>query len=154
MTVNYNVFALTQRYGAVPGQAAKNPSNRYAKALLVVVGGDGTVSDKEWAALEDTARFLGHSAESIADLRQFDWKKADLREMLKEIPDPQIGRRLLYDAVLIASVDGYAEGERAAARKMAERLGVDAPTLSAIEAMVEAESALRVIRRSWFEGPK
>lgn len=154
MKVTYNAFALQQRYGSMPGPAAKNPTNNYAKALLVVVGGDGTISDSEWAAIESTARYLGHSDESIAELHQFDWKNANLKEMLKEIPDPHVSRRLLYDAILLASVDGYAEGEKAAARRMAERLSIDAATLSAVEGMIEAESALRQIRRSWFDAPK
>jgi hypothetical protein len=154
MKVAYNAFALQQRYGSLPGPAAKNPTNNYAKALLVVVGGDGTISDSEWAAIESTAKYLGHSDESVAELRQFDWKNANLHDMLKEIPDPHVARRLLYDAILLASVDGYHEGEKVAARRMAERLQVDASTLTAVEAMVEAEAALRQIRRSWFDAPK
>jgi hypothetical protein len=53
---------------------------------------------------------------------------------------------MLYDAIKIACVDGYAEKEKAAARKAADLLGIDRSVVTALEGLVLAEEALKQMR--------
>ena len=56
------------------------------------------------------------------------------------------GRILIYDAIVPSSVDGYSDGERAAVRRAAERLGIDERGVTDLEQLVADERALKMRR--------
>jgi tellurite resistance protein len=143
--MNPSVLYARQRYGGAADELAPESVARQARALMIIIGADGRISDPEKQAFLELARLLGATDAMIAELRGFDYLHERLEDYL-EPADPPVARRLLYDAITIAHADGYADAERDAARRAAEILRVDASALTAIEALVEMEVSLRHAR--------
>ena len=53
---------------------------------------------------------------------------------------------MIYDAIKISSVDGYAAKEREAVSGAARIMGIDGATVALLEGLVEAERGLASIR--------
>lgn len=150
MQFKANDFYARERYGTIPSQVSNAPDGRFAKALLIVIGADGEISDAEMDAFLGTARMMGMPETLLKDLQSFDWKNTKLEEQLRGLDDPASARRLLYDCIMVASADGYSSPEQDAVRRAAKILKVDDAMASAIEGMVRQEVALRATRAELF----
>jgi tellurite resistance protein len=139
-------------YGYVPASVTERDMLAYGRALLIVVGADGTVSEAEWRCFIETAEALGMplTDDVLRQLRDFDFRNADIADFLRFAGFS--AQSLLYDAILIASVDGYAKEERAMAARFAQKLGVDTAVLAVIEAIVETEAVMRNTKGRLFHG--
>ena len=152
MQFNANQFYACERYGVVPGPVANAPDGRYGKALLIVVGADGEISDAEMSAFVESARLRGMPDTMLQELKGFDWKSGKLEDHLRGLDDPASARRLLYDCIMVASADGYSAPEQLAVRRVAKLLKVDEAMAAAIEGLVRQELALRTTRGQLFGG--
>jgi tellurite resistance protein len=135
-------FFCDMHYGRKP-EGAGDPL-RYGKILMTICGADGEVAPKEMDALKSIARGLGTPEDVIEEVGNFDFRNANLEELVNgETP----ARALLYDAMVAASADGtYSEKERAAAQRAAALLGVDSTVLSTMEGLLNVELSLRKAR--------
>ena len=128
----------------------------YAYALLVVAGADGVVSEGERKWLErDFARIVEAPDGFRKKIREFDWKNADLQDILskvkKQFPMNYI-RALVYDSIKMAMADDdFDEDEKNTARKIAELLQVPIYIARTIEGLVNTEKSVGDIRKSIFE---
>jgi uncharacterized tellurite resistance protein B-like protein len=136
---------LRQEIHGIEADASQDDHLRIAKAVILIASGDGELSKIEWEYMVGLAKAYGTSDETIKQLEKFDWKVSKLEDVLTPSLKP-LGRSMLYDAIRIASSDGYHEGEKAAARKAAKLIGIDEHTVKQIEGMIEAEAGLREAR--------
>lgn len=121
---------------------------RLARSVLVIIGGDGKVSEEELDAYRDFCRRVGLSDAQVAELAKFDWKQAKLGEQLPQALPDGWKNILISEAVAICGADSeYHAEERAKVRQAAETLGVNRTTVAAIEALVGTELAMRELKR-------
>lgn len=133
------------RYGALPEIQAGQYSD-YLKALMVIVGAGGSISNKEWKAILELVRKLGLHEKVVHELQRFDWKRADLGELLKPLGGQSVARRMLYDAARIAEEDGLGERETASLLAAAERLDVPRAVVDSIIFLVCNELEIDAMR--------
>jgi tellurite resistance protein len=141
-----NVVSNRERYGSVVGQPAPERALRIGKVIKLIIAADGQVSEKELAAFADLATLFGASEELFSELVAFDPRSTTLADCLQGLQNDALTRRMIYDAVKISSVDGYAAREREAVSKAAQIMGIDSATVTLIEGLVEAERGLAAIR--------
>ena len=148
-------YYLEETYGGarkLGGEALAD----YGKAVLVVVSADGAVSDAEMRAWLGIARACGATDEQVRAWIELDWDNARLEDCIPGISsDPEnpgeIALAFLYDAIRVSRADGvYAEKERDAVARAARTLGIPLAQVAALEALVDAEAALRSLRLSLF----
>lgn len=139
-----NKFFCLLHYGATFDSIPTTPDDmrRFALALLKIVGADGLSEKEQWAYAE-IGRHVGAPEALIQQLLATDPSKLDLAELLAGFTDGVNARAMLFDAITVASADGYSDEERKVAAEAAKTLGIDEPTLRAIEALVETEAAFR-----------
>lgn len=141
---------LSEQFEATHGvNATMDPQimMHVAQALLVVMGADGEVSPREWAAFEGRARTYGYPEEAIQALKAFDFKTAKLEDYVPSITTWGFQRNVLHDAIVFARADGeYHVKERAAVAHLAKLLGIEPYVVEAIEGIVEAEEGLQKAR--------
>ena len=130
----------TQGVSSVPLEAYIN----YGYALLAIAGADGEVSEAELNWLIDHQRMVGAPEEAIEQYKTFDYKNANLEEILPKItcdvPSFSAARTLLYHAIKMARADDdYATEEQEAIKKAAELLGVESGISLALNSLVEME---------------
>jgi uncharacterized tellurite resistance protein B-like protein len=142
-----------QRYGGAAEELQPERVARQARALMIIIGADGRITEPEQQSFLELARLLGADESLIGELRGFDYRKARLEDYL-EPTDQQGARRLLYDAITIAHADGYQDAEHDAAHRAAEILRVDHSAFTAIEALVEMEISLRHARAALLSPKK
>jgi hypothetical protein len=123
----------------------------YGKAVLLVVGADGAVTDGEMRMLQGILAAMGAPSDVRQILRTWDWKSGRLEDLVPALSaDPEnpgeIVAAFLYDAIRVSRADGYSEKERAAVARAARTLGIGPTTVIAVEQLVEAEAALRKLR--------
>ncbi len=128
----------------------------YGGTLMAIAGADGELAEKEFQWYVDEQRILFvDSEEYIETLRKFDWKNANLEELLNGIKyDFSINfrRAMLYQAIKMSRADGvYQEKEKAAVAKAAEILGIERSVVISIESLAEMEDASERLRLSLFE---
>jgi tellurite resistance protein len=140
-----NVVSNRERYGSVVGQPAPERALRLGKAIKLIIAADGELSEGELAAFADLATMFG-AAEMFPQLVAFDPRSTTLVDCLQGLDNDALSRRMIYDAIRIASVDGYAAKEREAVTKAAQIMGIDRATVALIEGLVEAERGLAAIR--------
>lgn len=141
-----NIHYLHDTYGYARTARFDEPLLiRVVKAMMICAGADG-LSPAELEYSLAVAICYGASPEALEELRRFDFEHAKLEDYLKN--DDRVPKRaLLYDAIRVSHADGvYAEAERAAVRDAADLLGIDEPSVIALEGMVELEAALRKAR--------
>lgn len=143
-------FYMRQTFGLDQDPTEEDRVN-YSKALLVIAGGDGTISDPEWQWFEDAAYAAGAIPAHIEQYRSFDFRNADLGQLLSRVSSVMtpvaIKRTLIYDALRMAKADhALAKGEREMALKAAQLLGIDNVTFLAIEGLVNMEYTLKAAR--------
>ncbi|NET61752.1 MAG: hypothetical protein F6K47_38215 [Symploca sp. SIO2E6] len=136
---------------AVPEKAMLN----YGYSLLTIAGGDGEVSAQEMEWLVNHQTKFGAPEKVIACYKSFDYKNANLEELLSDISCDvdtwSAAPNLIYHAIYMSSADGvYAEQEKAKVRKAAEILGVSSDTLLTLESLVDMEKAVTRMRRALF----
>jgi hypothetical protein len=141
---------LEQTYGVVRRLPPEHLI-QYGKAVMLVIGADGEISDAEMRAWMGIARASGVPDEIRDAWRHFDWRSARLEDFVPGISsDPENPGELtlafLYDAIRVAWVDGYADKERAAVARAARTLGIAQSAVAAIERLVEHEASGRALR--------
>ncbi len=130
-----------------PPRLEPEAARRMAIALLSTANGDGEVSEAErtWALGYFAAK--GYPGEVIDEARRLTAGDLDAIPALMELGVLRpSGRILLYDAIRVASADGYHPSEMRAVRTVARALGVPEATVAEIEALVAEEAALRTRR--------
>ena len=140
-----NVVSNRERYGSVVGQPAPERALRLGKAIKLIIAADGEVSEGELAAFADLATLFG-ATEVFPQLVAFDPRSTTLQDCLQGLGNDALARRMIYDAIKISSVDGYAAKEREAVSRAAQVMGIDGATVTLIEGLVEAERGLASIR--------
>ena len=141
-----NVVTNRERYGSVVGQPAPDRALRIGKAIKLIIAADGEVSAGELAAFADLATQFGTSEEQFAQFMAFDPRSTTLADCLQGLANDALSRRMIYDAIKISSVDGYAAKEREAVNKAAQIMGIDGTTVTLLEGLVEAEQGLAKLR--------
>ena len=121
-----------------PAVTAKN----YGYALLCISGADGEVSESELHWLTKYYGFMmGAPKELTDDWTSFDYKKANLSDVLKNLDGVPVNfsRALIFDAIRMASADGYVRKEKRSVYTAAKILGVDKHIVAGLECLVENE---------------
>ncbi len=129
---------------------------KYGGALMAIAGADGELAEKEFQwYVDEQALLMVDSQEYIETLRKFDWKNANIEELLNGLKYDfplNFRRTMLYQAVKMSSADGvYQEKEKAAVAKAAEILGIDRSMVISIESLAQMEDASERLRLSLFE---
>ncbi|MDR3036024.1 MAG: hypothetical protein LBV78_23520 [Kitasatospora sp.] len=127
----------------------------YGKALLVIAGADGEVSAPEFDWLVEHQRRMGAPESVIDQYREFDFRNADLRDLLPAIRTDvdtwQAAPHLVYHAIQMSGADGvYAEAERAQVVRAARLLGVADDIVLSLHALVDMERAVQDLRAALF----
>jgi len=119
----------------------------YGRILLTIAGGDGVVSVEEWHYFNGRAKTLG-IPEFIVEKWKAEWEEADLEKDVAQLREYMKGPvfAFLYDAIKIAAVDGYADGEKRMLRRAAAACDVSEATVRHLENLVALEDAVRTLR--------
>ncbi len=125
----------------------------YGYALLVIAGADGEVSEAEFNWLLNHQRIVGAPEEAIEKYKTFEYKNADLEDLLSKITvdvsNWSKSRTLLYHAIQMARADdSYSLEEQQAVKKAAKLLKVEDDIALALNKLVDAEEALTALRKS------
>jgi len=122
----------------------------YLKAVKLVLHEVGCLTPREQRAYARGLDMLDFSAEIRRELDAFDPQASSLEELIPDLKPGGVGARMiLRDVVEIHGGDGtYGDDEKAQVAKVAAKLGVDAPTLRALEALVDMEHAVHRLRSS------
>ncbi|RAJ64173.1 putative tellurite resistance protein B-like protein [Streptomyces sp. PsTaAH-130] len=136
---------------AAPEEAFLN----YGKALLVIAGADGEVSEPEFRWLVEHQYRMGAPEHVIDQYREFDYRNADLKDLLPAIRTDvdtwQAAPHLVYHAILMSGADGvYAEEERAQVLRAGRLLGVPDDIVLSLHALVDMERAVHDLRAALF----
>ena len=150
--VTVSSFAKDE-YGisAAPMEAMIN----YGYVLLVIAGADEEVSEKEMDWLINHQTKFGAPEEVIALYKSFDYKNANIEELLPNIKVDvstwSAPRELIYNAIRMSSADGvYAQAERETVKKAAKMLGVSDDIVLTLENLVNMEQAVVNMRKALF----
>jgi hypothetical protein len=155
MPARYN-FLGYQAYGFDDTMQAKIPvenRDRYARAVLTIAAADG-LSKQEAEYFANLSAGMAMPEELIERYLTYDTSSASLEELLSPlrgtVPGANPAPFLLYDAIKVASVDGYAEAERKKVAEAARLLGVSAEHVALLEGLVAAELNVRAARLAAF----
>ncbi|BAZ09570.1 hypothetical protein NIES4071_13790 [Calothrix sp. NIES-4071] len=137
---------------SIPVEAYLN----YGYALLTIAGSDKDVSEAELNWLLNHQRMAGAPDEVIEKYKTFDYKKADLEQLLSKItvdvPTWSKSRSLLYHAVQMARADqNYSTEEQQAVTKAAKLLKVEDDTALALNRLIETEEAVTALRKALLQ---
>ncbi len=129
---------------------------KYGGALMAIAGADGELAEAElqWH-LDEQEILTDEPQEYIEALRNFDWKNANVEELLSAISyDFPINfrRSILYQAIKMCRADGtYHDKEKASVAKAAEILGIEPSVVASFESLAELEDAAQRLRLSLLE---
>ncbi|WP_200817546.1 TerB family tellurite resistance protein [Calothrix rhizosoleniae] len=128
----------------------------YGGSLMAIAGADGELAEQEFQWYIDEQRnLLTDPEEYIETLRKFDWKSANLEELLGKISYDfplNFRRTMLYQAIKMCRADGsYHEKEKASVTKAAKMLGIERNIAASLESLAELEDATERLRLSLFE---
>lgn len=140
-----NEFFAKLYYGAARPEVGREEQQKWGLAVLKIVSADG-FSEAEKDCLAELGRHFGAPEEMIQAALKVDVSKLDLAEILRGFKDGAPARAMLWDAMLVASADGFSESERAFAARAAKLLGIEPSVYHSILAMFEADMALRRAR--------
>lgn len=143
MTVNR--FFSEMHFGAYFPDFNAEQMRHFGRALLCIAAAD-RLSATELVTYQEIGRHLGTPPEILEELAATDPASIDLEETLNSLGEDFSTHALLYDAILIASTDGYTEEERFKTAQAAEILGISKGALKSIERLVETESAQRKLK--------
>ncbi len=127
----------------------------FGYALLAIAGGDGEVSDAEMQWLINHQTKFGAPEEVLTLYKSFDYKNANLKELL---PDIKVDvdtwsavNSLIYHAIYMSSADGvYSDAERAKVKEAAKIIGVADDIVLTLESLVEMERSVFKMRKALF----
>ena len=151
MTSRYNFLAHTM-YGfdsTRQDTISLEDRERYGRAVLTIAAADG-LSQCEAEYFVNLARGMDVPDEFAAAYEKYDTRSATLEELLTPLRGRHPVPYLLYDAIKVASVDGYSDKERSKVEAAAKVLGVRIETIRALEAIVAAENSVRDARLALF----
>ncbi len=125
----------------------------YGYALLAIAGADEEVSEAELNWLLNHQRTVGAPEEIIEKYKTFDYKNADLENLLTKITVDvhtwSKSRTLLYHAIQMSRADNnYSSEEQKAVKKAAKLLKVEDDIALALNRLVETEEAVTALRKA------
>lgn len=128
----------------------------YGYALLAITGADGEVSQAELNWLLNHQRMAGAPEEVIEKYKTFDYKNANLENLLTKITVDvstwSKSRSLLYHAIQMARADqNYSPEEQLAVKKAANLLKVEDDIALAINRLIETEEAVTALRKALLQ---
>jgi len=128
----------------------------YGYALLAIAGADGEVSEAELNWLLNHQRMAGAPEEVIEKYKTFEYKKADLENLLTKITVDvsswSKSRSLLYHAIQMARADDdYSLEEQKAVKKAAKLLKVEDDITLALHRLIETEEAITGLRKALLQ---
>ena len=128
----------------------------YGYALLVIAGADGEVSEAELNWLLNHQRIVGAPEEAIEKYKTFEYKNADLENLLSKITVDvstwSKSRTLLYHAIQMARADNnYSLEEQKAVKKAAKLLKVEDDIALALNRLVDTEEAITALRKALLQ---
>jgi uncharacterized membrane protein YebE (DUF533 family) len=124
--------------GSVPGalEAALDPVARVIRLAVSAAKADGTLSDAERALIMERAREAGLEAAVETELQH----TRSLADIVRGVSDPQMKKELYLLAFTIVRADESVSGaERIYLAQLAHQLGLDAASVTAIEAETSAK---------------
>jgi len=145
-----DTYYLEQTYG-LNTHLSREHLIQYGKAIMFIVGADGTISDAERACWMGIARAMGVPDDVREEWLKFDWRDGRLEDCIPGLStDPQNPGELtlafLYDAIRVSRADGvYGAAEKAAVAKTARALGIPQSSVNALESLVELEQSVRTL---------
>ncbi|NER23197.1 MAG: hypothetical protein F6J86_32270 [Symploca sp. SIO1B1] len=158
-TVHLSKYAQ-RKYGVSPQTSVDlEVGVNFSYALLAIAGADGELSAEELQWYLDEQEMMSVPSEAVDEyittLRNFDWKNANIEELLSGIKyDFPVNFRcsMLYQAIKISRADGYYhEKERAAVAKAAAILGIEPSVVVSLESVAEMEETADRLRIALFE---
>lgn len=128
----------------------------YGYALLAIAGADAEVSKAEFDWLINHQRLVGAPEEVIDKYKAFDYKNADLENLLSKISVDVAGwskaRTLLYHAIQMSRADdNYSLEEQQAVKKAAKLLKVEDDIALSLQRLVETEEAVTALRKALIQ---
>ncbi|MBH8552729.1 TerB family tellurite resistance protein [Nostocaceae cyanobacterium CENA357] len=128
----------------------------YGYALLAIAGADGEVSEAELNWLLTHQRLVGAPEEIIEKYKAFEYKNADLEQLLNKITVDvstwSKSRSLLYHAIQMARADQhYSIEEQKAVKKAAKLLKVEDDIALALNRLIETEEAVTALRKALLQ---
>src|SRR5688572_2312822 len=124
--------------------------DRYARAILTIAAADG-LSENERDYFVNLSRAMEMPEEVAEGYATYDTKSASLEDLVAPLRGRQPAPYLIYDAIKIASVDGYTPQEQAKVEQAARAMGVPLEHVRALEGLVAAENATRQARLAVFD---
>ncbi|NEP89982.1 MAG: hypothetical protein F6K18_25920 [Okeania sp. SIO2C2] len=139
----------TQGVSSAPFEAYLN----FGYALLAIAGADGDVPEAEMNWLINHQRMIGAPEEAIEKYKEFDYKNAQLEDLLpkikSDVPGLSTPRILLYNAIKMARADkDYAKQEKEAVKKAAKLLGVEDDITLSLNILVEMEEKVESLLKA------
>jgi hypothetical protein len=134
-------FELGQDMGGMPSDLGW----KCGCSILAIAAGDGDLSETEMSYFFGVAASMGVPPDGLEAFAKFDAVGARLEDFLDASLRP-IARIVLLDAVRVARADGFAQKERALAKRGAKRLGIEESWVDAIDAQLTIEDSLREAR--------
>jgi hypothetical protein len=140
-------FLMEETYGAV-FQFPPEIVDVYSRIVLTIVAADGIISPEEWRYVNAYARAMGVPAEISSRWPKTDFSKTnldeDVRSFWRLIGTPNYA--FIYDAIKIASADGFAPEERAAVMRAVKAVGIPTHLVNQVEKLLELERTARAMR--------
>ncbi|TAF35191.1 MAG: hypothetical protein EAZ57_01505 [Cytophagales bacterium] len=156
-TDNSQIIKATAFAEAVYGlkEASLESWKNYAFSLMVIAGADGLSVDEFNWLLRDIGLKLTEPDPVIAAMRDFDYKKADLRALISKIyffAPLNLRRALLYDAVRMSKADlKYSDEEQLAVEKAAKFLNLKNDIALEVEGLIDMEVQVHRTKIQLFE---
>lgn len=122
------------------------------KALMMIAGSDKEITEPEMDWLENNWIESQEDSEGLFDiLVRFNYREESLANILEDlkgmISSESIARDFIYSAINMASADQiYSKEEKESVREAAGQLGLKDELVSAIESLVEMETAVAVTK--------
>ena len=128
----------------------------YGGALMAIAGADGELAEAEFQwYVEEQKLLLTQPQEYIEVLRKFDWKNADIEQLLGNISYDfplNFRRAMLYQAIKMCRADGsYSDKEKSTVARAAEILELDRSIVVNLASLAELEEATERLRLSLLE---
>ena len=145
-------FGPPQRFG-MPIPLPSGVMLEAGKLVLAIAATDGELSARERETFLGILRGYGVAQEEIDALRAFK-PSGTVIERVVGGQKPSFLRCLVYDAIRTARVDGFAEPERMATVRIAQKLGLETGLVTAIESLLTVEDAARRARHRLLVAPE
>jgi hypothetical protein len=139
--------ALFEAHGVSP-EHPRDQAVAIGNALLIALGGSRGISKDEMATFVSIATAYGAPPDVIEGWQRFDSAGGKISDHVAL--EPRLARHLMYEALRICG-GGTVSGPGSRVMDIARSLGVDRAVLAPLEAVVNAEEALRGARSTMSE---